>query len=78
MRGTGYIITNSVNNVNRVTWDQLQEIYTTGWTVGNHTASHTNLTTLSLSGQEAELLGARDASIRSRNDECKLCSLSVW
>ncbi|MHB8124013.1 MAG: InlB B-repeat-containing protein, partial [Desulfuromonadaceae bacterium] len=61
VRGTGYIITNQVDTIDRVTWAQLQEIYDTGWTVGNHTAAHTTLTTLSLSGQEAALLAARNA-----------------
>ena len=61
VRGTGYIVTNWVNTVNKVTWPQMQEIYSTGWTIGNHSASHTNLTTLSLPGQEAELLAASDA-----------------
>ena len=61
VRGTGYIISNYVNTIGKVTWAQLQEMYATGWTIGNHSANHTDLTTLSLSGQEAELAAARDA-----------------
>ena len=61
VRGTGYIITNQVDTIDRVTWPQLQDIYATGWTIGNHTSAHTTLTTLSLSGQEAALAAARDA-----------------
>ena len=61
VRGTVYIITNQVDTIDRVTWPQLQDIYATGWTIGNHTAAHTTLTTLPLSAQEAALAAARDA-----------------
>ena len=61
VRGTGYINSSTVATVDRATWPQLEEIYAAGWTIGNHTANHTNLSTLSLSGQIAELAGARDA-----------------
>jgi hypothetical protein len=77
VRGTGYIVTNWVDNINMVTWPQLQEIYSTGWTIGNHSASHTNLTTLSLTGQEAELAAARNALSAYGILTGELCSLSI-
>ena len=61
IRGTGYIITDWVDLINFVTWDQLKELYATGWTIGNHTAAHTNLSNLSISEQEAVFLAARTA-----------------
>jgi peptidoglycan/xylan/chitin deacetylase (PgdA/CDA1 family) len=61
VRGTGYIVTDWVNGANQVTWAQLQEMYGAGWTIGNHTQSHTTLTTLSEADQEAAMLGARTA-----------------
>ena len=61
MRGTGYIITNAVDNFDRVTWPQLQEIYATGWTIGNHTASPHNPNQPFLIRPGSCLAAARDA-----------------
>ena len=64
VRGTSFVITNGVTDtIDRysyyVTWQQLQELYSAGWTIGNHTVDHTNLTSLSLADQEAKLRAAR-------------------
>ncbi len=63
LRGTEYVITDSVGTVDRVTWDQLQAMYNTGWTIGNHTAVHSSLSDLPEPDQEIALATARDALI---------------
>jgi uncharacterized repeat protein (TIGR02543 family) len=63
VRGTGYITTDWVGGGNQVSWAQLQEMYGDGWTIGNHTKAHSDLSTLSLSDQMLSLLGARNALI---------------
>jgi peptidoglycan/xylan/chitin deacetylase (PgdA/CDA1 family) len=61
VRGTGYNVTDWVGGVNRVSWAQLQEMYSNGWTIGNHTKAHIDLTSLSLDSQTTALLDARNA-----------------
>jgi uncharacterized repeat protein (TIGR02543 family) len=63
VRGTGYIATDWVGGGNQVSWAQLQEMYGDGWTIGNHTKAHPDLSTLSLSDQMLALLGGRNALI---------------
>jgi peptidoglycan/xylan/chitin deacetylase (PgdA/CDA1 family) len=61
-RGTGYIVTDLVGGTtDYVTWTQLQTMYAAGWTIGNHTKAHIDLTTQSLADQQAALLAARTA-----------------
>ncbi len=61
VRGTGYPVTDWVNGTNQATWPQLQEMYAAGWTIGNHTKTHSHLPSLSEADQESELMGARSA-----------------
>ncbi len=62
VRGTGYIITDWVGDGSyAVSWAQLQEMYGDGWTIGNHTDSHVDLSALSLPDQMEALLSARNA-----------------
>ena len=61
VRGTAYVATDWVDGINRVTWTQLQEMDANGWIIGNQTMSHTDLSSLTEAGQEAELLGAQSA-----------------
>ena len=59
VRGTGYVVTDWVDGTNKVTWAQLQEMESAGWTIGNHTKAHTDLSLLTLAEQEAALMDAR-------------------
>ena len=61
VRGTGYPVTDWVNGTHQATWLQLQEMYAAGWTIGNHTKTHSHLPSLSEVDQESELMGARSA-----------------
>ena len=61
MRGTGFMVTDWVNGTSFITWPQLQEMFANGWTIGNNTKAHANLTALSEADQEAALLAARAA-----------------
>jgi peptidoglycan/xylan/chitin deacetylase (PgdA/CDA1 family) len=60
-RGTGYIVTDWVDGMSKVTWVQLQEMYANGWTIGNNAKTGVNLTTMSLEDQIAELQAAQTA-----------------
>jgi peptidoglycan/xylan/chitin deacetylase (PgdA/CDA1 family) len=59
VRGTGYIITDWVGGGTQISWSQLQNIYASGWTIGNHTKSHPHMPDLSLNDQIAEFYAAR-------------------
>ncbi len=61
VRGTGYVVTDWVEGTNKVTWAQLQEMESAGWTIGNHTKALTDLSLLTLAEQEAALMDARTA-----------------
>jgi len=61
VRGTGYIATDWVEELNRVTWDQLNSMYSSGWTIGNNTAAGAYLTSMTLAEQLAALQGAQTA-----------------
>lgn len=43
VRGTAYIITSLVDTGGHVTHTQLLEMQAAGWTIGNHTRTHTNM-----------------------------------
>jgi peptidoglycan/xylan/chitin deacetylase (PgdA/CDA1 family) len=58
--GTFYVRTGIVNNPNRVTSSQLLTLHRDGWTIGNHTRNHIDLTGLALAAIEAELNGGKD------------------
>lgn len=55
VRGTAYVISDLVGTAGHPSWLQLYGMYNDGWTIGNHTKDHTNLTTLTEAQQEAEL-----------------------
>jgi uncharacterized repeat protein (TIGR02543 family) len=63
VRGTGYIPTDLVGTSGQVTWSQLLEMYNAGWTIGNGSKNNIDLTTLSLTEQQAALAAAHDALI---------------
>lgn len=47
MAGTAYVVSSWVNQPNRATTAQLNEMYNYGWDMCNHTTTHPNLTTVS-------------------------------
>jgi peptidoglycan/xylan/chitin deacetylase (PgdA/CDA1 family) len=60
--GTAYIITDWIGDGEHLTRDQLFQLsWKNGWEIGNHTASHKDLTTLSPLQIQAEVEGARVA-----------------
>lgn len=61
MKATVYAITDEIDTAGNLTLAQIQEMDAAGWAIGNHTKTHTVLTTLTEAQQEAELTGARDA-----------------
>lgn len=60
LKGTCYINSSFVGRVGRLTEAQMQELYDAGWDLSNHTDTHTDLTQLSLAGQEAEIARCRN------------------
>jgi peptidoglycan/xylan/chitin deacetylase (PgdA/CDA1 family) len=59
LKGTIYVITERLGYENFVSVDQLKELSAVGWEIGSHTITHADLTTLSPSQLEEELLGSR-------------------
>jgi peptidoglycan/xylan/chitin deacetylase (PgdA/CDA1 family) len=55
LRGTVYVITSKIGTAGYMTWPQIQELQAAGWTIGNHTQNHTDLTTLTEAQQETEI-----------------------
>lgn len=44
-----------------VTWDEIRELHATGWTIGAHTVTHSNVALATLEDAERDILGSRDA-----------------
>ena len=59
MVATSYIVSSSINQNGRLTSEQLQELYSNGWDIGNHSKTHPNLTGLSRTDIEKELNGCK-------------------
>ena len=59
LKGTIYVITKSLGYESFVSVDQLKTLSAAGWEIGSHTMTHPDLTTLSPSQLEEELLGSR-------------------
>lgn len=65
MRGTLVLSGKNVDaGATYPTHAQLQEMHSAGWTIGNHTQNHPDLTTLSVADQQAEIM-ACDATLTS-------------
>jgi len=60
IRGTFYARTGLVNTGSYVTSAQLLEMDAAGWAIGNHSQSHTNLTTLSQADATTEILAGKN------------------
>lgn len=60
IKGTGYIISGSVNSANYVTTAQVVEMDAAGWDMANHTDTITELSTLSEADQETALLNCKN------------------
>ena len=56
IRGTCYAISDYVDTANYMTHQQLQELDSYGWAIGNHTKAHVDLTTLTEAQQETAIL----------------------
>lgn len=56
-RGTLYICSSLINKENRLTLDNLDEMYNNGWDISNHTVHHNNLTNVSLDKAYDEIYG---------------------
>lgn len=56
MLGTSFLISSQIGTANKMTTSQLDEMYAAGWELGNHTATHPNLSTLTKEQQRTELL----------------------
>lgn len=54
-KGTLYISSALIGQKERLTLDNLAELYRNGWDISNHTANHLNLTKLSLKQASAEV-----------------------
>lgn len=63
INGTVYIISDIIGTQNNMTAAELQELYASGWTVGNHTKTHAHLDTLSEADQETQLNACRDVLV---------------
>lgn len=63
IRGTVYMVTDYIGKGNWMTGAQLQEMYSAGWDIANHTKDHTGWVTdgLTQAQIETELTAARDA-----------------
>ena len=61
VRGTGFIVTDWVDSIGKVTWAQLQEMYAAGWTIGNNTKTGADLTGMTLADQGLALSLARSS-----------------
>jgi peptidoglycan/xylan/chitin deacetylase (PgdA/CDA1 family) len=59
-RGTCYLTTSWVDTAGNMTAAELAEVYAAGWDIGNHSMTHSNLTTLTEAEALAEIEGARD------------------
>ncbi len=57
---TVFIIVARVNEPGFMSWEQLKVLRSAGWEVASHTVSHAELTDLSPTGLERELLGAKE------------------
>ena len=44
-----------------LTWDEVRELASSGWTIGAHTVNHSNVALLDRADAEAEIVGSRDA-----------------
>lgn len=67
-RATFYVITSQVGTGAYVTWGQLTEMQTAGWSIGNHTQNHAHLNALSLADATAEIVaGITDLQAQSMN-----------
>ncbi|HLD33395.1 MAG TPA: tetratricopeptide repeat protein [Candidatus Nanoarchaeia archaeon] len=47
MTGTVFVVPSWVGKEGYMTWEQLSELKKNGWSIGNHTLNHVNLTTIS-------------------------------
>lgn len=59
--GTAYVPTNDVGDAGKMSWANLQTLDGAGWSIGNHSMSHADLTALTQAQVEAELSGAATA-----------------
>lgn len=60
-RGTFYVITGGVEGAaGRVTWAQLAEMDSAGWSIANHTQNHINLTGLAEAAAKLEMTNGKD------------------
>jgi peptidoglycan/xylan/chitin deacetylase (PgdA/CDA1 family) len=55
VKGTCYAVTSLIGTAGYMTWAQLLELHAAGWTIGNHTQNHTDLTTLSQADATTEI-----------------------
>lgn len=61
LRATLYMVTDAINVEGRLSAAQLEVMNAAGWDIGNHSAGHTNLTTLSQAEAQAEFATAKAA-----------------
>lgn len=59
--GTFYVVTNDVDTGGNVTQAHLTEMYAAGWSIGNHTSDHANLTTLTQAEVATKLADGKTA-----------------
>lgn len=57
IKGTLYICSSFIGQENRLTLDNLTEMYNNGWDISNHTVHHANLTKVSLEKAYDEIYG---------------------
>jgi peptidoglycan/xylan/chitin deacetylase (PgdA/CDA1 family) len=61
IRGTAYVITDTIGVSTNATAAKLQEMYAAGWDIANHTSDHSNLATLSQADQQIKIGTAKAA-----------------
>ncbi len=54
-KATSYIVSGSVGNAGIMTKANISELYNAGWTIGNHTATHPDFTTMTEAQIEANI-----------------------
>ena len=62
-KGTAYVVSDWVGDTKtfKMTWPQLDELYSKGWAIANHTKDHTDLTKLTEQGVIDELTTCENA-----------------
>ncbi len=59
-KGTLYVVKDWVGDAGYMSAAQIQSLYAAGWTIGNHTASHTDLTSLDAAGITTQVSDCHD------------------